>query len=104
MADDLDDVSNKMIQMLRDMKEEQDNGVVSAKPGYYAKQIVWRNLLRRGLIAEDKANTPCGTRDAFRQTHGTLTADGLRVLSRAISTVALAAELAKEKKGETSKE
>lgn len=102
MADDLDGVSVKMIQMLRDMKEEQDNGVASAKPGYYAKQIVWRNLLRRGLIVEDKANTPCGTRAAFRQSYGTLTADGLHVLSLAISTVALAAELAKEKKDETS--
>lgn len=101
MADDLDGVSNKMIQMLRDMKEEQDNGVASAKPGYYAKQIVWRNLLRRGLIVEDKANIPCGTRAAFRQSYGTLTADGLHVLSL-VSTVALAAELAKEKKDETS--
>lgn len=87
MADGLDGVSVKMIQMLREMKEEQDNGVVSAKPKYYAKQIVWRNLLRRGLIVDDKANIPCGTRDAFRQTYGTLTADGLRVLSLVVATL-----------------
>jgi len=95
VADGLDSVSVKMIQILQGMKKEQDNGVASAKPQHYAKQIVWRNLLRRGLIVEvlvngewdDKANTPCGTRAAFRQTYGTLTADGLHVL-------ALAAEMA----------
>jgi len=104
VADGLDGVSVKMIQMLQGMKEEQDNGVASAKPQHYAKQIVWRNLLRRGLIAEDKANTPCGTRDAFRQTYGALTADGLHVLSCAITYLSIGGVLAKEKKDETSKE
>ena len=72
MKKNIEGLTPKMVAMLKEIKANQDQGKPTPKPRYYGHQTTWRNLMKRGLIIEEKGD-PLPT--------GILTEEGLLVLS-----------------------